>query len=92
MNFRQKVHIPSHIYIQAIDDEMVLLDTQSENYFGLDGMGTVMWEQLSVSPSLEDLAEYMLKTYDVEEDVLHADITTFIDKLVKNKLITLGEL
>ena len=82
--------MPSTVFTQVIDEEIVILDTQSENYFGLDTMATVMWEQLRVNPSLEALVQYMLEEYDVQEYVLKEDIKMFINNLVKNKLITLG--
>jgi len=90
MNFTKKVRITDSVFTQVIDDEMVILDTESENYFGLDSIGTVMWEQLRVNNSLEELAQYMLEHYDVQEGVLKEDIKTFVTNLVKNKLISIG--
>ncbi len=90
MNFTEKMTIPSTIFMQTIDNEMIILDTKSENYFGLDSMGTVMWEQLSRDSSIEVLVHYMLEHYDVEENIVKQDISVFIKNLVKNELIILG--
>ena len=90
MNFTEKVTIPNTVFAQVVDDEMVILDTQSENYFGLDAIGTDMWQILMDSHSVENLKKVMLEKYDVEEEVLEHDIKIFISELLKNKLITLG--
>ena len=90
MKKEQQISIPSNVFAQMVDDEMVILDTQSENYFGLDAIGTVMWEQLVKNPSLDTLKEEMLAHYDVEEAVLENDIRIFIDSLIQSNLVTLG--
>ena len=90
MNFTEKITIPSTVFVQTVDDEMVILDMQSENYFGLDAMGTEMWQTLVENNTLENLKNVMLKTYDVEENILKHDIEVFIAELLKNKLISIG--
>ncbi|PTB83409.1 PqqD family protein [Sulfurovum lithotrophicum] len=90
MNLTEKITIPSTVFAQIVDDEMVILDTNSENYFALDPIGTDMWQTLVNDNSVENLKKSMYEKYDVEEDVLEHDIEIFISKLLKNKLITLG--
>jgi hypothetical protein len=92
MNYEAKIIFSKTLFIQNIDDEMVLLDTQRDVYFALDAIGRVMWEQLNHSQSLQDLITYMLENYDVEENVLKKDIEIFIEKLLNNKLITLEQM
>ncbi len=90
MNNAEKIIIPSSVFAQLVDDEMVLLDTESENYFGLDAIGTVMWQQLVENPWLDVLKSYMLEQYEVEEERLEKDIKIFVKRLVEHQLITLG--
>ena len=90
MNTIEHISIPSTIFAQIVDDEMVLFDTQSENYFGLDVMGSVMWQELSKHHSVSALQTYMVTHYEVSEDVIQKDIETFVCHLVENKLIQLG--
>lgn len=90
MNFTDKVTIPSTVFAQVVDDEMVILDTESENYFGLDTIGREMWQTLVENGSLENLKTTMLEKYEVKESVIKHDIEVFIDTLVKNRLITIG--
>jgi len=91
MNLQNNISIPATVFAQIVDNEMVILDTKNENYFGLDPIGTVMWEQLTQTGSIEKLYTYMLEHYDVEEIILKKDIEIFIQNLVKNRLIKLEE-
>jgi len=90
MNFTEKIMIPDTVFAQIVDDEMIIMDVESENYFGLDAIGTQMWQILVEDSSLANLKKMILKMYNVKEDVLEQDIEIFISKLLKNKLITLG--
>lgn len=90
MNIHSKIIIPTTSFSQIIDDEMVILDTQSENYFGLDAMGSVMWQILQQNPSINDLKNALLEQYEVDENILQADIEKFIQQLEQNKLISIG--
>lgn len=91
MNLKDKVKPLETAFTQMIDDEMIILDTQSENYFALDTIGAVMWEQLSIHHSPQIIYEYMLENYEVESTILIEDIKIFIQTLLDHKLI-IGEI
>ena len=90
MDFTKKITIPKTVFVQRVDDEMVIMDTQSENYFGLDAIGSQMWQILVKESSLKSLKKRILAMYEVEESVLERDIEIFVNELLKNKLITIG--
>jgi len=46
MNLAQKVTFAETVFAQEVDGEMVLLDMESENYFGLDEVGTAIWQAM----------------------------------------------
>ena len=91
MNLKEKIKPLETAFTQMIDDEMIILDTQSENYFALDAIASVMWEQLSRHHSPQILYEYMLENYEVESTKLLEDIKNFIQTLLDHKLI-IGEI
>ena len=91
MNLNQKIIISDQVFAQEVDDEMVLLDMNSENYFGLDETGSAIWQQLSESGSLQVTYDALLEEYDVEPTQLENDIVTFVQKLVDAGLVQLQE-
>jgi len=82
-----RIATPSHVLTRRLDDELVLLNLDSECYFGLDEISTSIWEVLSSAPSIDAGIEALLGTYDVEPDRLRADIEVFLSELVAHGLV-----
>jgi hypothetical protein len=87
MNFNQKVTFSDTVFAQEIDDEMVLLDMNSENYFGLDEVGTSIWLAIQENGNLQSVLERLLTEYEVEEEVLKKDLWEFVEKLRESGLV-----
>ncbi len=87
MNLNQRITFADTVFAQEVDGEMVLLDMNSENYFGLDEVGTTIWQAMGQGKSLQEVLESVLKEYDVESDVLEKDLIRFVIQLLDNQLI-----
>jgi len=87
-----RVVLSENVFAQEIDGEMVLLDMNSENYFGLDEVGTVIWQAIEAEKGdLQKVLEVLLEQYDAGEEVLKKDLFDFIDRLVENGLVKVEE-
>ena len=91
MNLNKKVTFADTVFAQEVDGEMVLLDMNSENYFGLDEVGTAIWQAMQEKESLKEVFEVLLEQYEVEEDVLKKDLETFVEKLEESGLVKVEE-
>ncbi len=87
MNLNQKIIFADTVFAQEVDGEMVLLDMNSENYFGLDEVGTAIWQTMQEKESLKEVLEVLQEQYDVESDVLEKDLLDFTDRLVESGLV-----
>ena len=87
MNLNKRVKISKRVFAQIVDDEMVLLDTVTQNYFGLDSVGSVMWQTIEEKIVIKDILYTLLEYYEVEEDILKRDLFIFIDSLVNSQLL-----
>jgi ornithine carbamoyltransferase len=87
MDLNKKVTFADTVFAQEVDGEMVLLDMESENYFGLDGVGTDIWQAMQENETLQEVFETLLSQYDVEEDVLKRDLIAFVKRLEENGLV-----
>ena len=90
MNFSKKIKFSDAVLGQEVDGEMVLLDMNSEVYFGLDVVATDIWKLLQGGKSLQETYEELLKIYDVKPEILHKDLENFIEDLLDHKLIKLA--
>lgn len=87
MNLDQKVTFADTVFAQEVDGEMVLLDMESENYFGLDEVGTSIWKAMQEYGSLQEVFNALLEQYDVEAEVLEKDLSDFVGKLLESGLV-----
>ena len=87
MDLDQKVTFAETVFAQEVDGEMVLLDMESENYFGLDEVGTAIWQAMQEKETLKEVFEALLEQYEVEEEMLEHDLSDFVGKLVESGLV-----
>ena len=57
ISFDSKVRVPEDVLVSELDGESVLLNLKSECYFGLDEVGTRLWELLISSESIRGAYE-----------------------------------
>lgn len=86
-----RISIPDGVMVRELEGESVLLNLDSESYFGLDDIGTRMWAVLTDAESIETAYETLLAEYEVEPEHLRTDLCGFIDKLSEAGLIDVIE-
>ena len=91
MNLNQKIIFAETVFAQEVDGEMVLLDMESENYFGLDEVGTAIWQAMQEKKTLKEVFDVLLDQYEVEEEMLEHDLSDFVGKLVESGLVEVQE-
>jgi len=72
---------------REFDGETVMMNESLENYFGLDEIGTRIWQLLKEQLSLTELCQKLTEEYDVEPKQCLADITPFIEELLKDNML-----
>lgn len=84
-----RVSKPAQVITRPLDGELVLLNLDTETYFGLDEVGTRMWEVVSSSPSVEAALEQLVTEYDTDEATLRHDLQALLSQLVESGLVDL---
>jgi len=87
ISLSDRVTVPNEILISNLQDESVLLNLNSERYFGLDGVGTRMLSVLTNSDSIQTAYESLTAEYDVDRDALRRDLISLIEELLAQGLI-----
>ena len=88
--FNACVTVPDGVLVQELQGESVLLNVNTENYYGLDEVGTRMWTVLSEASSVADAIDTLLDEYEVERATLESDVSDLLTELLEKKLIELG--
>jgi len=86
-SFTDRIKLPHDVLISGLQTESVLLNVDSERYYGLNDVGTRMLTVLTSSDSIEAAYNSLLAEYDVEAEVLRGDLISTIEKLAKHGLV-----
>ena len=89
MQSNKKLIFSDTVFAQQVDGEIVLLDMNTENYFGLDSVASDIWKLFQDGKTVGETRDALLEMYDVDPERLDNDMETFIKTLLDNKLATL---
>ena len=87
ISFEHRVNVPDGVLISNLQEESVILNVESERYFGLDDVGTRFLTVLTTSESIGAAYETLSSEYDVDREVLRNDLLTLIEKLIDQGLL-----
>lgn len=87
ISFTDQISIKPDTLVNVISGESVLLNLSSDAYFGLDQIGTDMWQCLTAERTIQAAYEKLLNEYDVDAETLRTDLTSFVEKLVEHQLV-----
>ncbi len=90
IDFSHKVSVPDSVLFRNLDGEAVLLNLDSEEYFGLDSVGTDIWQAVTGDANIEEAFDALQAEYDVDAGQLRADMSEFIQELLNAGLITVA--
>jgi hypothetical protein len=86
-----RVSRPEGVLVRELSGEAVILNLETESYFGLDEMGARMWAALMRSPSVDEAQRMLLEEFAVDPEELRADLAAFIDELAAAGLVRVDE-
>lgn len=87
VSLADRVTVPSHVLIRFLDKEAVILNIETERYFGLDETGTRMWQLVTAAPNVDTAYRQLLDEYDVQDEQLRQDLVELLGQLAENGLI-----
>ena len=91
ISFSDRVRVPDDVLISSLQEESVILNLDSERYFGLDDVGTRMLSVLSTSESIEAAYVSLLDEYDVDGQVLRQDLLSLVESLLQKGIVEVAE-
>ncbi len=83
----QKVSLTEDVLLQELAEESVLLNLESEEYFGLDDVGTHMLSVLRTSASIQEACDSLTQEYDATPEKITTDLLELVDKLLTHGLV-----
>src|SRR5215212_4410827 len=87
ISFSDRVKVPEDVLISNLQDESVILNLDSERYYGLDSVGTRILSVLTTSESIEAAYNTLVQEYDVDRQALRQDLIALVENLVAQGLV-----
>jgi hypothetical protein len=87
ISFSDRVTVPDDVLISHLQDEAVILNLDSERYYGLDDVGTRFLSVVTTSESIESAYDRLRGEYDVDPDILRNDLLALIENLIDRGLL-----
>ncbi|MFN4020350.1 MAG: PqqD family protein [Erythrobacter sp.] len=70
-----------------VGEEMVVLHLANGTYFGLDPVGSLLWEALAAGELPAKACEMILDRYEVDRETVEQDLRQFLGELAQGDLI-----
>jgi PqqD family protein of HPr-rel-A system len=91
MTLKTKIKRSSRPLSSQVADELVMFDTESGKYYGLNNIATNVWKRLEDPVSVEELCRSLAEEFDVTQQQCHEDMLEFLPELVERDLIEVLE-
>ncbi|HKR65504.1 MAG TPA: PqqD family protein, partial [Thermoanaerobaculia bacterium] len=75
------------VMFNRVGDEIVILDLDSGTYFGLDAVGSRLWDLIAGNHTIAEAMERMLEEYEVTAEELDRDVFQLLRELEEKKLL-----
>jgi len=78
----RRVRISPEVLHQRVGDETVVLDLVGEQYYGLNAVGSRIWDLLAEDHTLAQIAEVIAQEFDAPAAQVQEDLRALITQLV----------
>ena len=80
----------SALLAAAVHDETVMMDIASGHYYGLDEIGSVIWQRLETPCTFGVLVDGLVTDYEAERAVIAEDVRKLLSIMAEHKVVTLS--
>ena len=75
------------IVASDIDGETVMMSVENGKYYGLDDIGSRIWELIERPVKVSDLIDTLLKRFDIDRETCERDVLKFLNGLNDDRIL-----
>ena len=87
INLSDRLVASATVLSTQMDEELVLMDVQTGNYFSLEEVSLEIWRALAEPMTVSDLCDRLIARYDAPEPRIRASVLKFLEKCKEHDLI-----
>lgn len=77
------------ILSSELENEIVMMDIQEGNYYGLEEPGTRIWELAENPVTVRDVCNSLQQEYEIEAEQCQREVIAFVEELQSRKVVEL---
>ena len=81
--------VDTNLLVSQLAGETVLMNTVTGDYFGINVVGTKIWNLLAASATITSLVESLVASYDISPDQCENEVNIFLKNLESRKLVVI---
>ncbi len=81
------VTLSKDVLVQKIDDHTVFLNLNSEQYYGVDDIGSRMCQLLDSESSISAALDVLIAEFDADPEQIREDLLALVSTLQENGLV-----
>lgn len=72
---------------ETLDGETIIINLDTGNYYSTNPTGAIIWNQIESGNGTQNILNYFLNHYEVEENIIEKHLMETIELLLKDSLI-----
>lgn len=85
-----KIVVSKDVVSCDLGGETAMLDMKEGVYYGLNEMGTIIWEYIQKPITLQEIVDRILDEYEVDEETCYGDLVELVEQMMKNGLVEIS--
>jgi hypothetical protein len=87
IDMQRKIMRHPDLLAVPMDGDLVMMSISQGNYYGVNPVGTVIWEALQAPQTPDQLCQIVVSEFAVDEATCAADVQTFIAQMLDAKIV-----
>jgi hypothetical protein len=89
INTNTKIVRNNEIISSDMDDETVMMNIEKGEYYGINPIGSRIWELIETPRKVSNICEKLCEEYDVTQEKCNNDVMHFLNHMAEKKIITI---
>ena len=89
MSLDRTIRVSDDTVFRELGGEAILLQLDAGMYYGLDPVGTRLWQLIAERGNLRDVFERAQQEFDVDPATLERDLLSLVTQLAEKNLVSL---
>ncbi|MCX6307170.1 MAG: lasso peptide biosynthesis PqqD family chaperone [Bacteroidetes bacterium] len=90
LNLLSVISKNASIISSKMDDEVVMMNIEKGNYYGLNPVAAEIWEMLTEPMTVQAICDRLMEEFDVDQDTCQNEVIAYVEKLFNESLIVVN--